>query len=326
MSIPAGPSDQIPHIIDGIVIHLRAIRAYIDRERFMINPTSCEAMSVNATVIGSGSDSSAPVGNNPVTVSNRFQAADCASLAFKPEFKVSTAAHTSRADGASLHVTVSYPPGSIGKQTNLRSVKVDLPRQLPSRLTTLQKACPHAIFEANPAGCPNESIVGHAVVHTEILPVALEGPAYFVSYGGEEFPKLIMVLQGYGVTIDVVGNTFIKNGVTSSSFRSTPDTPFESFELTFPEGRFSALAANGDLCTAGKTVTVSKRVKRRVHGRLRSVTVKLRKKGPGLIMPTVLTAQNGVAIHQNTAIAVSGCPKGYARKASKSHGHAGKGR
>ncbi len=39
-------SDPIPHIIDGIVVHVRDIRAYIDRPGFILNPTSCAAMSI----------------------------------------------------------------------------------------------------------------------------------------------------------------------------------------------------------------------------------------------------------------------------------------
>jgi hypothetical protein len=59
---------------------------------------------------------------------------------------------------------------------------------------------------------------------------------------GAKFPELIVVLQGYGVTIDLHGETFInKEGVTSSTFRSVPDEPVTSFELTFAPGtRLSA--------------------------------------------------------------------------------------
>lgn len=322
VTIPSGPADQIPHIIKGIVIHLRDIRVYIDRERFMINPSNCNPMNVSATAVGGGANPTDPAGYDPVTASNRFQDADCQALKFNPVFKVSTSGKTSRKLGASLHVKLTYPKGSLGTQANLRSVKVDLPRQLPSNILALQKACPHATFEADPASCPPESAVGRAVVHTPILPVPLAGPAYFVSYGNEEFPKLIVVLQGYGVTIDLVGNTFIKHGVTSSTFRSTPDTPFESFELTLPQGRYSALSANKDLCKIRRTVVVRKRVRRRVHGRLKTVTVKVRKKSPGLVMPTAFTAQNGAIIHQNTPISVTGCGKhetAHKHKARKAH-------
>ena len=100
-------------------------------------------------------------------------------------------------------------PSSQTEEANIARVKVDLPKQLPSRLTTLQKACTAAVFDANPAACPAASIVASAKAITPILPVPLEGPAYFVSHGNEAFPQLILVLQGYGITIDLVGDTFI---------------------------------------------------------------------------------------------------------------------
>jgi hypothetical protein len=172
---------------------------------------------------------------------------------------------------------------------------VDLPRQLPARLTTLQKACTAALFEANPADCPAASIVGHATAITPVLPVPLTGPAYFVSHGGEAFPSLIVVLQGYGVTVDLVGTTFIsKAGITSSTFKSVPDVPVGTFELTLPQGRYSALAANGSLCKSK------------------------------LAMPTAFVGQNGAEIHGSTPVAVTGCPKAKkARKAKKHGGHRG---
>lgn len=217
-----------------------------------------------------------------------FQAANCATLAFKPMFTVSTSGKTSRTGGASLHVKLTYPKAPFGTQANIRSVKVDLPKQLPSRLTTLQKACTAQVFESNPAACPAASRVGSATAVTPILPVALTGPAIFVSHGGAKFPELVIVLQGYGVTVDLHGETFIsKAGITSSTFRSVPDVPVGTFELTLPQGPDSALAANGDLCKAK------------------------------LKMPTAFTAANGASIHQNTPISVTGCPKIKAKKAKK---------
>jgi hypothetical protein len=80
--------------------------------------------------------------------------------------------------------------------------------------------------------------MGHAKAITTIIPVPLEGPAYFVSHGGEAFPSLIVVLQDYGVTLSLVGSTFIsKAGITSSTFKTVPDQPVTSFELTPPRGR-----------------------------------------------------------------------------------------
>jgi uncharacterized repeat protein (TIGR01451 family) len=330
VSIPAGAADQIPHIIRGIVVHVRDIRVYIDKPNFTLNPTNCAPLSFSATVIGSGASFSNPAAEDPVTVSDPFQAVNCTTLAFKPAFKVSTSGKTSKANGASLTAKLSFPSGALGSEANISRVKVDLPRQLPSRLTTLQKACTAAQFHVNPAGCPAASIIGHAKAITPILPVPIEGPAYFVSNGGESFPNLIIVLQGYGVTIDLVGDTFIsKAGITSSTFKTVPDQPVTSFELTLPQGPYSALAANGNLCGLTKTVTVKKKVTVRVKGRRRTVTRKVKKTEPEtLAMPTEFVAQNGATIHQITQIGVTGCSKGKKAKATKKKhdGKAKKGR
>lgn len=321
VQIPAGPMDQIPHIIKGIVVHIRDIRVYIDRSEFMLNPSNCEALSLQAVVYGSGRDFTSAADDVPSTVTDRFQAANCANLAFKPVFRASTSGKTSRKNGASLEVKVTYPKFVPGRQANIRSVKVDLPRQLPSRLETLQQGCLDKVFNANPAACPVASRVGTAVVHTPVLPVPLEGPAYFVSHGAREFPDLMIVLQGYGVTVDLRGETHISKGITSTVYRTVPDVPFESFELKLPQGPYSALAAHGNLCKAGRrhTVTVIKRVRRQVKGHLRYVKVKRNKTAGGLVMPTALTAQNGMVIHQNTKIAVTGCPKPKAHRPGRLH-------
>jgi hypothetical protein len=273
-------SEAIPHIIRGIVVHVREIRVYMNREKFIINPTNCSPLQIGVTVDGAGANFTDPSDQVPVSVLTPFEAADCASLQFKPAFTVSTSAKTSRSDGASLTAKLAVP-GALGTQTNISRVKVELPKALPSRLPTLQKACTAAQFEANPAGCPAASIIGHAKAITPILPVPLEGPAYFVSHGGEGWPSLVVVLQGYGFTIDLTGTTFIsKAGITSSTFKTVPDEPVTDFELTLPEGPYSALTALGNLCTA-----------------------------KNLTMPTELVGQNGAEIKQSTKIAVTGCPK-----------------
>ena len=323
VDVDASDSEPIPHIIKGIVVHVREVHVYMGRERFILNPTSCDHLQISNTITGGGANPANPADQSPVTVTSPFQMANCANLAFTPTFTVSTSGKTNKSSGASLSVKLTFPPGSVGKQANIREVKVDLPKQLPSRLTTLQKACTEKAFEANPATCPSESIIGHAKAVTPILPVPLEGPAYFVSHGGAKFPELIIVLQGYGLTIDLHGETFIsKAGITSSTFHAVPDEPVNTFELTLPQGKYSALAANGNLCALTKTVTVKKKVTVTVNGRKKRVTRKVKKTEPAtLAMPTLFVGQNGDTIHQSTPVTVTGCPK--AHKATK-HGHKGK--
>jgi hypothetical protein len=279
---PTGPY-AIPHVLDGIPLQIKHVNVLIDRSQFAFNPTNCDPLRLTASIQstqGITSQASVP-----------FQVTNCAALKFAPKFTVSTNGRTSKANGASLRVKLVYPNAPQGTQTNIAKVKVALPRQLPSRLTTLQKACLVDAFEANPANCPPQSIIGHATVHTPLLPVPLTGPAYFVSHGGEAFPTLTIVLQGDNVTVRLIGNTLIRKGITTTTFKATPDIPFSTFELTLPQGRYSALTANGNLCKAD------------------------------LMMPTQFTAQNGVKRNQRTHITVTGCHRKHRakRKHRKKH-------
>jgi hypothetical protein len=316
VEVSGAQSDPIPHIIKGIVVHVRDIRVYMDRHNFTLNPTNCTSQNITDAITGAGTNPGNPAGQTTVNVLTPFTAADCSSLVFKPTFKVTTSGKTSRTDGASLHVQLTYPNAPQGTQSNIKSVKVDLPRQLPSRLSTLQKACVSSVFNTNPALCPAASRVGYAKAVTPVLPVPLEGPAYFVSYGDIKFPELIVVLQGYGFTIDLHGETFIsKKGLTSSTFHTVPDQPVTSFELTLPEGPDSALAANGNFCAVTRTVTQRKKVSVVVHGHRKTVTRTVHKQVPATLqMPSAFTAQNGRVINQTTPIAVTGCAKHQTNK------------
>ena len=172
-------TDPLPQVIDGVPLRLRSANVTIDRPGFIFNPTNCSQLHIEATIAGaqgSVAHDSAP-----------FAVSGCAGLPFGPKFSAYAAGHTSRANGASLYVHLQYPKGA---QSNISHVKVELPKQLPSRLTTLQKACPDNVFESNPSACPAASVVGIATATTPVLPVPLSGPAYFVSHGGAAFPNL----------------------------------------------------------------------------------------------------------------------------------------
>ncbi len=275
-SNPPGTPGAIPTSIEGVPLEIQHVNAITTRNDFQFNPTNCNKMEVTGTIHSS-------VGGTG-TIGVPFQVTNCANLAFKPTFAASTSGKTSKADGASLTVKLTYPNTPQGTEANIAKVKVDLPKQLPSRLTTLQKACVAKVFEANPANCPAASIVGHAKAITPILPVPLEGPAYFVSHGGEAFPSLIFVLQGYGVTEDLVGTTYIsKAGITSSTFKAVPDVPVGTFELTLPQEPYSALAANLPANARGSFC------------------------GQKLALPTAFVGQNGAEIHTSTPLSVTGC-------------------
>ncbi len=260
-------SSAVPTIFKGIPLRLKTLTLSINRQGFLLNPTNCAAQATGSTLGSSGGATQA--------ISTPFQATGCEGLTFAPKFGASSSGKTSRANGASLVTNINVPSTS---QANFKSVVVTLPKQLPSRLTTLKNACTAAVFNANPAACPANSVIGTARVKTPVLPGQLSGPAYYVSHGGAAFPDVDLVLKGDGVTIILVGNTNIKGGVTTTTFASNPDAPFTGFELKLPSGPNSALAAVGNICKQT------------------------------LVMPTTITAQNGKVFKQNTTIAVSECP------------------
>lgn len=262
----------LPTIVKGIPIRMRSLSVDVNRQGFLLNPTNC-AVEATESVLTS------TFGAVQSGLSSPFQAEGCSGLAFKPTFTASTSAKHSKTQGASLVTTITMPSG----QSNTKSVFVTLPKQLPSRLTTLQKACLAKVFEANPLNCKKESPgseVGTATAVTPTLSVPMKGPAFLVSHAGESFPSLELVLEGQGVRVIVEGKTDIKKGITTTNFAATPDVPVSSITVNLPLGPHSALTTeniNTNLCTAKLT------------------------------MPTVITGQNGKVVKYSTKISPTGC-------------------
>jgi hypothetical protein len=310
-------SDPIPSMLQGIPTDVRSIQVNIDRPEFTLNPTSCEPMSITGQAI-STLGQAAPL-------SDRFQAAGCQNLPFKPSFTASTQGRASKQNGASLTVRVAQKPG----EAHIHKVNLALPVTLPSRLTTLQKACTEAQFNQNPAGCPEGAFIGTAKATTPLLATPLTGPAILVSHGGAAFPDVEFLLQAEDVHITLDGKTDIKHGITYSRFETIPDQPITSFETVLPQGPHSILSAvvpandNYNLCTYTKPTTSKKKVTILVHGQTRRVTRAVKRPAAGqLLIPTTITGQNGAQVTQTTRITITGCPT--AKVASNKHAKTGK--
>ncbi len=274
-------SDPFPTLVQGVPVNLKQITVQVDRPDFEYNPTSCNPISIEGSLTGS-EDANA-------TVSSPFQVSGCNSLPFKPGVTATTKGQTSKANGASLGLTFKSKTG----EAHVAKTILTIPATLPARLTTIQKACIAATFEANPASCPEGSDIGTAVVHTPVLKSSLTGPIYLVSHGNAAWPDAELVLQGEGITVILDGQTAIKKGVTTSSFLSVPDAPFESVEAILPEGPHSALTTNLPL---------------KDHFSLC---------GQRLSIPTALTGQNGTAVSENVKVSVQGCQAVKGAKAER---------
>ncbi len=272
----------LPEFIEGLPAQIKQLNVNVNRPEFEFNPTNCNAMAVTGTLAGSEGT------NTPESVP--FKATNCASLAFEPKMTASVVGQGSKTEGTTFAVKIEFPKAG---QANIQKVDLTIPSKLPSRLTTIQKACLEKVFNENPASCDEGSVIGEGVVHTPVFKNPLRGPAYLVSHGGAAFPDVEFVLQGEGVKIVVDGKTYIHLGVTYSKFETSPDAPFSTFETVFPKGPHSALTPSvpekEDFNLCKQTLTI----------------------------PTEITAQNGAFITKTLPVAITGCKGVAAFKVTK---------
>jgi hypothetical protein len=240
-SIDATGTDPIPHIVDGIPIHLRDIRAYIDRPGFTLNPTSCAPFTVASALNGAGlryadrSDDTLAVPTAP------FQAFDCSSLGFKPRIGLRLQGGTKRGDHPSLRVVVRPRPGDA----NIASSQVTLPPSIFLDQGHIDTICSKVQFAAD--RCPPGSVYGHVRAFTPLLEAPMEGPAYLRS-SDHKLPDLVFALRGHGIEVNVAGRIDSFRGGIRGSFPTIPDAPVTKFVLKLKAGARGVLVNAENLC------------------------------------------------------------------------------
>ena len=259
----------LPRMLRGFPLDIADLNVTFDRPGFTLAPTRCAAGAITATLTSFAGPAA--------QLSAASQTANCTLLAFTPALTLASTPSTSVARGASLTVRVKEPAGSLSTQANLAAVRVRLPKQLRMRAPAAGATCPLASFEANPAGCPAASLIGHGAARTQLLAAAMEGPVVRLAVPGQSPPGLGVALEGDGVALRLLGSLSTGSGFTSILFASLPDEPFESLELTFTQGPSSALTAVAPLCATKLTAA------------------------------TALLAQNGAEAGHSTPLALTGC-------------------
>jgi hypothetical protein len=256
VSVDGANSDPIPHIVDGIPVHLRDLRAYVDRPNFTLNPTSCAKKSTASTILGSGLDFVSPADDNPVTVSSPFQAADCASLGFKPALKLSLGGKkTHRGALPAFKAVLTYP--KHGAYANIAKAQVTLPPSEILEQAHLEKVCPKSVFTTGQTpgeNCPASSIYGTAKAWTPLLDEPLEGPVFLRTGYGTVLPELTATLNSKQIHIVLAGkiDSVQKKGTEISRIRNTfelvPDAPVSKFVLEMKGGNKGLLVNKTNIC------------------------------------------------------------------------------
>jgi hypothetical protein len=247
-SIDATGTDPIPHIIDGIPIHLRDIRAYIDRPNFTLNPTSCEPFKVASALNGAGQRFADLSDDTLAVASAPFQAFDCGSLGFQPRIGLALKGGTKRGDYPSLHVTVRPRPGDA----NIASSQVRLPSSIFLDQSRIRTICTKTQFAAG--RCPPGSVYGHVRAFTPLLEAPMEGPAYLRS-SAHTLPDLVFALRGHGIEVDVTGRIDAFKGGIRGTFPTIPDAPVSKFVLKMNGGKRGVLVNAENLCKGRQLAT-----------------------------------------------------------------------
>ena len=236
-------SDKIPTILHGILLDVRDIRVAFNRPNFTLNPTNCEPLSINAEVKGETASAQ---------VSNRFQAAGCGNLAFKPKLDVRLFGGTHRGAHPRLKGTLKAGPG----EANIGRAAVTIPRSEFLDQGHIRTICTRVQFAAN--ACPKGSIYGHATATTPLLGYPVEGPVYLRS-SSHKLPDLVVDLHGPPSSRSrsiVVGRIDSIKGRSAPPSKASPTLPLSKFVLAMQGGKKGLLVNSRNICASTNKATV----------------------------------------------------------------------
>ncbi len=245
VEVDGAASDPIPHILQGIPLKLRDLRVYTDRPEFTLNPTSCQEKVSVATLFGSATDVFSVADDLAVSVRDRYQAADCASLGFKPKLSIRLKGGVRRSANPALKAVLTPRRGDA----NIGGATVTLPPTAFLDQSHIQTVCTRVQFNADQ--CPASSVYGFARAWTPLLDEPLQGPVYLRPNGGErELPDLVMALRGI-VDVNVVGFVDSVNGRLRTKFLTPPDAPVSRLVLNMKGGKKSLIENSDNICKKG---------------------------------------------------------------------------
>lgn len=235
-------SDPIPSILEGVPLRLRSLLVNLDRPGFALNPTNCDALSVDT----SSSGNEGAVFNE----SSHFQVANCANLDFGPKLGINLKGSTKRRGHPAVRTQLTTGDG----EANLKRVVVTMPKNELLDQGHIGTVCTRVQFAAN--SCPADSVYGTATAHTPLLEQPLTGPVYLRS-SSTKLPDLVADLHGQ-FDIELAGkiDTAKKNGGLRATFNSLPDAPVSKFVLELQGGKKGLLVNSKSLCKASRKAMV----------------------------------------------------------------------
>jgi hypothetical protein len=237
-------SDPLPQIIEGIPLDVRSVEVKLDRNRFTLNPTSCEPMQITAT-------STSALGGT-TGLASPFQVGGCKELDFGPKLSLRLKGGTRRTDHPKLIALLR----SGGEEANLSRVQVKLPPSAFLDQAHIKTICTRVQFAADT--CPRGSIYGRASVKTPLFDEPLGGNVYLRS-SNHNLPDLVLDLRGpqsQPIKIEVAGKTDSVKGALRNTFEAVPDAPFEVARVELFGGKRGLIVNSRNICAKRYRATV----------------------------------------------------------------------
>jgi hypothetical protein len=235
-------SDPLPHILAGIPLKVRDIRVYVDRKDFTLNPTSCDPFQTTAEIWGGGKDVFSSLDDSPLSLADRFQAANCANLGFKPRLSLKLKGGARR--GAHPALTGTYRPRK--GDANLEGMVLRLPRSAFLDQAHIRTICTRVQFAAH--ACPAGAVYGHATAYTPLLDQPLQGPVYLRS-SNHNLPDFVADLHGL-VEVEAVARIDSKGGGIRATFSAVPDAPLTKVVVQMQGAKKGLIVNSTGLCAA----------------------------------------------------------------------------
>ena len=243
VEVDGAASDPIPHLLKGIPLKLRDLRVFVDRPNLTLNPTNCDPSQVRATLFGSALDLFSAADDVPVALGARYQAANCASLRFKPKLTLRLKGRTKRSANTALRAVYTPRAGDA----NLKGAVISLPPSQFIDNAHINNPCTRAQFAAE--ACPPGSVLGTARAFTPLLDEPLEGKVYFRANGGErDLPDVVAALKGQFDVNLVIAILTSKNGRVRSKVLNAPDAPVSKVVLSMAGGKKGLFENSENLC------------------------------------------------------------------------------
>lgn len=246
-------SDPFPTILKGVPLKIRRVDVNVDRPGFTTTPTSCAAQQVTGTL--------SAVDGTTAAVASRYQAADCASLPFRPKMAMRLTNKSQTTDGKhpGLDVLVTQGAG----QANLKKAVVALPLSLALDPANSQSDALCSFTDGLNVRCPVSSEIGTAEAVSPLLNKPLYGKVYLVkglrlNKKGQlirTLPTLLIPLRGE-INLDLRATSEVDSeGRLVTTFANIPDAALSGFRLQLRGGKKGILVVTGkqNLCR-GKQV------------------------------------------------------------------------